>query len=114
MAVRDGESFILQDVRARIKEVQPEGSVVTTAPISGLDQEGPPGGIDLTRDRLKVEIQGHGNGIQFNFDPAMIQQLQNATGLTPVIIDMHPMLTTVPVFFGVKQDPSSTSLAPVF
>jgi len=34
----------------------------------------------------------------------MIQQLQNASGLTPVIIDIQSMTTTVPMFLWLKDE----------
>ena len=33
----------------------------------------------------------------------MIQQLQNASGLTPVIIDVQPMTTSVLMFLGLSD-----------
>ena len=69
---------------------------------------GSPGGIDLTRDKMNIQTRGDGNSIQFNSDPAMIQQLQNASGLTPVIINIHPMTTSVPMFLGLKEAPSAS------
>ena len=62
------------------------------------------GGIDLTRDKIRLQVQGKVQGVGFMFDPAMIRQLQNAPGLTPVIIDIQPMTTTVPMFLGLKDD----------
>ena len=62
------------------------------------------GGIDLTRDKMGLDVRSGGEGIQFQFDPAMIQQLQNASGLTPVVIDIQPMTTTLPMFLGLKDD----------
>ncbi len=81
-----------------------------------------PGGIDLTRDRMSFQNQSNGKGVQFNFDPVMsartsssgeispsswfggIRQFQNASGLTPVIIDIQPMTTSVPLFLGLNND----------
>ena len=62
------------------------------------------GGIDLTRDKMELQVQSNGQEIRLNFDPAMIQQLQNASGLRPVIIDIQPMTTTVPIFLGIKNN----------
>ena len=62
------------------------------------------GGIDLTRDKMPVKVSGAGQSVQFKFNPAMIRQLQNAPGLTPVIIDIQPMTITVPMFLGLKGD----------
>ncbi len=60
------------------------------------------GGIDLTRDRINVK-NNNGEIVQYKFDPAMIQRLQDAAGITPVIIDIRPMTTTVPSFMGVTE-----------
>jgi hypothetical protein len=61
------------------------------------------GGIDLTRDEINIQKRGSNNGVQFNFDPAMVQQLRDASGLTPVIINIYPMTTTVPMFLGLSD-----------
>ncbi|MFH0754128.1 MAG: NUDIX domain-containing protein [Candidatus Omnitrophota bacterium] len=61
------------------------------------------GGIDLTRNKINMKIQGLGDGAQFKFDPAMIEQLQHASGLTPVILDIHPMATSVSMFLGLAS-----------
>ena len=66
------------------------------------------GGIDLTRDNIKLQVQDS-DGVQFGFDPAMIRQLHNASGLTPVIIGIHPMTTSVPMFLGVNDEHIATS-----
>ena len=75
--------------------------------MAGVVDEELKGGIDLTRDKMSVQVKGAG-GVQFNFDPAMIQQLQNSAGLTPVIIDIRPMTTSVPVFLGLREGRSAT------
>ncbi|MBF0485022.1 MAG: hypothetical protein HQL16_00765 [Candidatus Omnitrophica bacterium] len=78
--------------------------------LSSVDKamEVPPlqkGGIDLSRDRMGLQVQSGQQAVQFNFDPVMIEQLESASGLTPVIIDIQPMTTTIPVFLGVKDVP---------
>ncbi|MBF0595183.1 MAG: hypothetical protein HQL22_09470 [Candidatus Omnitrophica bacterium] len=60
------------------------------------------GGIDLTADKTSLEIQNTGAAIKFYIDPAMLQQLQSATGFTPVIIDIQPT-TSIPQFLGMKN-----------
>jgi transketolase len=62
------------------------------------------GGVDLTRSKMGLEVQSAGSGAQFKFDPDMIEQLQNASGFTPVIIDIRPMTMTVPSFLGINDD----------
>jgi hypothetical protein len=52
------------------------------------------GGIDFDPARMDLQTQaaGGGNaGIRFHLDPAMLAQLQNATGFVPVIINIKPM-----------------------
>ncbi len=66
------------------------------------DDSSQAGGIDLTRDRMNVKVSSSGQGVQFNFDPAMIQRLKDAGGITPVILDIRPMTMTLTTFLGVE------------
>ena len=59
------------------------------------------GGIDLSPDKMDLQVQSDGQGVQFNSDPAMIRRLQNAFGFVPVIVDIQPM--TLPVFLGLSK-----------
>ena len=52
---------------------------------------GLPGGIDLHSSRLKLETTREGKDIRLHLDPAQLQQMQNASGFTPVIINIQPM-----------------------
>jgi hypothetical protein len=66
-----------------------------------------PGGIDFTGDKaLQVNNDG-GQGIKFHLNPAMLQQLQNAPGFVPVIINIQPM-TDLRTFLGLTADQSSS------
>ena len=69
------------------------------------------GGIDLTRDNMVLQVQHTGQGIQFNFDPAMIEQLRNICGLQPAIIDIQPMSMSIPMFLGVKDNELTPQLS---
>jgi len=62
---------------------------------------GEKGGIDFNSERMNLQNQG--TEIKFNIDPAMVQQLQSASGLMPVIIGIHPMTTSVPMFLGLHD-----------
>jgi hypothetical protein len=62
------------------------------------------GGVDLNPNKLNLEINKAGQGIQFNMDPAMIEKLQYTTGITPVIIDIRPMTETLRMFLGAKNE----------
>jgi len=68
------------------------------------------GGIDLTADKTPLEVKMdsrlRGNdreGIKFNLDHAMLEQLQNAPGFVPVIINIQPM-TDLRVFLGLQEN----------
>ncbi len=49
------------------------------------------GGIDLDPARIDMAAKSGGEEIQFNFDPAMLQRLQDASGVTPVIVGIHSL-----------------------
>jgi Tfp pilus assembly protein PilF len=69
------------------------------------------GGIDLTADKLPRTVQRFGDAVQFNFDSAMIDKLQNATGMTPVIIDIQPMTGTLRMFLGDSEQVAAEQLS---
>ena len=61
----------------------------------------PTGGIDFNSDKLNLQLQNNGGEIKFHIDPAMLQQLKNASGFVPVIINITP-LKDVSVFLGIS------------
>ena len=69
---------------------------VKVIPHNGFDQAqlGAKGGIDLTPAKMNLQTKVDGNdsgGIKYHLDPAMLQQLQNAPGFVPVIINIQPL-----------------------
>ena len=48
------------------------------------------GGIDLTKDRMHMQVNGQGEQIKFNITPAQLQQWLNAVGCVPVNIKIKP------------------------
>lgn len=60
------------------------------------------GGIDLTSDQA-LKVENNGQKIKFHVNPGMLQQLQNAPGFTPVIINIQPM-TDLRLFLGLKAN----------
>ena len=58
------------------------------------------GGIDFNSDKMNLSVQNNGGEIKFHIDPAMLEQLQNAPGFEPVIIDMRPLATSLPEWLG--------------
>ena len=77
------------------------------------------GGIDLTPANMNLQTQSSGgeisakggpaSGWKFILDPAMLQQLQNAPGFVPVIINIQPM-TDIRVFLGISEKNSGNSM----
>jgi len=49
------------------------------------------GGIDLTPGNFNLQTQNNGAEIKFHMDPALLQQLQNASGFVPEIINIQPL-----------------------
>ena len=60
------------------------------------------GGIDLTSRQLQLQIQNKGGQIIFHLDPAMLQQLQDATSFVPLIINIQPV-PDLALFLGIKS-----------
>ncbi len=62
------------------------------------------GGIDFKADKVNgaFAVSNSGGGIQFHIDPAMLEQLQNAPGFMPVIINVTP-LKDLPAFLGMPS-----------
>jgi len=68
------------------------------------------GGIDLTPAHMNLQTkidssaapQNDNEGIKFHLDPAMLEQLQNAPGFVPVIINIQPM-TDLRQFLGIAS-----------
>jgi hypothetical protein len=67
-----------------------------------MKAESKTGGIDLTSDKA-LTVQNNGRGIKFHLDPAMLQQLQNAPGFVPVIINIQP-LNNLKLFLGIDSN----------
>ncbi len=60
------------------------------------------GGIDFNADKMKLELQNSGDSIKFQMDAAELKQLQDASGFTPVIVNIQPM-TDLKLFLGLSQ-----------
>ncbi|MDE2215201.1 MAG: class I SAM-dependent methyltransferase [Candidatus Omnitrophica bacterium] len=73
------------------------------------------GGIDLTAGRMHLQTKATGSrfspGIRFHLDPAMLAQLQNASGFVPVIINIQPV-ASLRLFLGLT-DAQTRSTSPI-
>jgi hypothetical protein len=70
-----------------------------------------PGGIDLNAKKMSLNVRSSGEGVQFNFDPATVKQFQNASGFTPVIISIQPMIMSLPTFLGISDNVPASEAA---
>jgi len=65
------------------------------------------GGVDFNPDKMNLQVKvdsrfrGNDNGIKFLIDPDMLQQLQDAPGFVPVIINIQP-LKNLHQFLGIN------------
>ena len=59
------------------------------------------GGIDLNPSQINMTTNSHGPAIEFNLDPAMLARLQNASGVSPVIMGVKP-LASLSEFLGLS------------
>ena len=53
---------------------------------------------------MNLQTQNAVEGIKFHMDPAMLAQLQNASGFVPVIINIQP-LKNLSAFLGINNQP---------
>ncbi|MBF0522632.1 MAG: hypothetical protein HQL24_06210 [Candidatus Omnitrophica bacterium] len=58
-----------------------------------------PGGIDLNAKNLQMNISKDGKGVEFKFDPKMVEQFKRGdfTGVVPVIIRITPISSPFPL-----------------
>lgn len=61
-----------------------------------------PGGIDLNVNNVNLMITGEAMVKDFSFDPAILKQMQEASGVTPVIMGVSPV-NNLADFLGVSQ-----------
>ncbi|GEM_PF-3562980 len=64
-----------------------------------------PGGIDLNRARMRMNVRKEGQGVQMQFDPAMIERIKRDgfDGLDFKIDTIVP-ITNLPMLLGLRED----------
>jgi len=60
------------------------------------------GGIDLSINKLNLNIKGDGSVAVNAFDPAMLARFEAAPGLVPVMMGMRPV-QDLPAFLGLSS-----------
>ena len=68
---------------------------------------GTKGGIDFNSDKMNLQVQNNGGEIKFHLDGAMLQQLRNAPGFVPVIINILP-ISNLRQFLGLTDQGSAS------
>ena len=69
------------------------------------------GGIDLNPVDQTLRVDSVADGAAFNFDPAMINEYSQASGLVPVIVKVGAM-DDLPGFLGIKAGAASGAVLP--
>lgn len=71
---------------------------------ASLVAEDKKGGIDFKSGEVDsvFAVKNNGGEIKFHIDPAMLEQLQNAPGFMPVIINIQP-IKDLPGFLGLQK-----------
>jgi hypothetical protein len=77
----------------------------------GIQKTSERGGIDLDPKNMSLNVQSAGSGAQFNFDPAAVRRFQDASGLTPVIMNISPMTMSLPTFLGLSDNSRTPEMA---
>jgi len=99
-AMRAGHD--LQDAHRRVEFIS-----LNTAS-SAIKSQQDLGGIDLTPANMNLQTRNNVGEIKFHMNPAMFQQLQNAPGFVPVIINIQPM-TDLRLFLGLAESSHNAS-----
>ncbi len=60
------------------------------------------GGIDVNLNNIDFKSQGNGEEIKFDINPVLLARLQNASGVTPVVVGIQP-LDSLQQFMGVSK-----------
>jgi hypothetical protein len=90
----------------RLKEAvqdKTQDNAMATVPLRKTGAIRDTGGIDLTPANMNLQTQNNGGAIKFHLDPAILQQLQNASGFVPVIINIQPM-NNLKMFLGLADN----------
>ncbi|MBF0522531.1 MAG: glycerophosphodiester phosphodiesterase [Candidatus Omnitrophica bacterium] len=70
------------------------------------------GGIDFNPEKMDLQVNGSGNAELKALSPAALEELKNAPGFTPVIINIKPV-DSLPAFLGLSQAQVDASLSKI-
>ncbi len=89
-------SNLMDKIASMVREYDHEFGIVQK------EKSGIKGGIDFVLKKTLLEVQNAGDAIKFRIDPARLEQLRNAPGFSPIIINIQPM-TDLRLFLGLKE-----------
>ncbi len=93
---RRAESYIAQPPKPNVSD---KPKAPKSASSSGIDQE--VGGIDLTKNKMDLEVDNQAALIKFQLDPATLKKLRDSVGFNPVIFNVAPM-EDLSAFLGIQ------------
>jgi hypothetical protein len=76
----------------------------SSSPVNRQTQASNPGGIDFNLDLLELEIQGQGGDFNLPNPNQNFDHIQIDDGLLPVIINITPVTTTLPMILGAAKN----------
>ncbi len=107
---------VIRGLTAWAKEEYLAGRLKADAAMFSIDGDGDlfvpgtsdhiaPGGIDLNRARMQMNVRKEGKGVQMQFDPAMIERIKREgfDGLEFKIDTIIP-ITNLPMLLGLRED----------
>ena len=83
-------------------QLEKSDHAAATPKASSMFKKPDTGGIDLTPADRAMQIQNRSGAFKFRIDPARLEQLRNAPGFSPIIINIQPM-TDLRFFLGLKD-----------
>jgi hypothetical protein len=84
------------NIGLHLKNVFDEVSKKVASNVTGV------GGIDFNAVKMNLSVQNSACEIKFNLDPAMLQELQNVPGFTPIITKIQ-QAGDLEIFLGIKK-----------
>jgi hypothetical protein len=97
------DSAMLAQTTSSLEASSPLNNRDENRTISSSAQQNP-GGIDFNLDLLELEIQGQGGNLNLPNINQNFDHIQIDDGLLPVIINITPITTTIPMILGAAEN----------
>ena len=107
--LRDSLTFQAQAVKDGVLEFVGEKETMSGSLFQRTDKViAAPGGIDLNAVDRTLSVDSAGQALRFHIDPAMLEKLEAAPGITPVILNIQPM-KDLRQFLGLREEETAAS-----